>query len=293
MDTSQQLRKAYETAKAGDRTGARQVVKEILKVEPNNDAAWYLYARIAENRQKSIYCLEKALEINPSHARALQDLERFKSASSVSATSQEHNLPAHTSQRTTNKQRSMKMPVWILVILAGFASVVAIACIGYFVFAGTLLPSAQPSSPATARPLVFSTPTSDCTCSRATGYLEQTFSRVDTISTQILSIESAYEDGSMLELNFTAFSSEAKIIYKEQLGETPPACLQSFQNKTVSLLWNWQQTMEYVAGGQYGAADLFIQGFVDDFTALESEGERLLQEELNGCIMDPDSGPNL
>jgi hypothetical protein len=51
--------------------------------------------------------------------------------------------------------------------------------------------------------------------------------------------------------------------------------------------------MEYVAGGQYGAADLFIQGFMDDFTALESEGERLLQEELNGCIMDPNSGPNL
>lgn len=293
MDTSQQLRTAYEIAKSGDRPKARQIVKEVLKAEPDNEAAWYLYAKIAETRQMSIHCLEKVLEINPSHARASQDLERFKGASSVSPPPQEHNLPANTGQRTPNKQRSMRLPVWILVMVTGFVSLVVIICIGYFVFAGALLPGAQPSNPVTAQPLAVSTPTSDCSCARATGYLDKTFSRVDAISTQIMNIESAYEDGSLLQLNFAAFSSEAKTIYKEQLGESPPACLQAFQNKTVSLLWNWQQTMEYVANGQYGAADLFVQGFMDDFIALENEGERLLQEELNGCIVDPNSGPNL
>ena len=29
---------------------------------------------------------------------------------------------------------------------------------------------------------------------------------------------------------------------------------------------------------------------MDDVSALESEGDRLLQEELNGCIIDPNSG---
>jgi hypothetical protein len=293
MDTSQQLRTAYEAAKAGDRPRARQLVKEILKVEPNNDAAWYLNAKIAETRQMSIHCLEKVLEINPSHARASQDLERFKSESSVSQKPMGVSLHSHTRQGNPNKQQSKRVPIWVGIIVAGFAGIFAIACFASLVLAGALWPSAQPSNPITTQPLVLSTPTSDCMCALATGYLDKTFSRVDAIYTQILNIESAYEDGSLLQLNFVAFSSEAKTIYKEQLTESPPSCLQAFQNKTVSLLWNWQQTMEYAAGGQYDAADLFIQGFMDDFSALESEGERLLQEELNGCIMDPDSGPNL
>ncbi|MBN1450911.1 MAG: hypothetical protein JW963_07845 [Anaerolineales bacterium] len=293
MDTSQQLRAAYETARAGDRPRARQIVKEILKVEPNNDAAWYLYARIAENRQRSIYCLEKVLEINPSHVRASQDLERFKTDSQGSPPPQRQNLPVHTGEQTPKKQPSTKFPVWILITVAGFASIVVIACIGYFFIAGALLPSAQPSSLATARPSVLSTPTSDCTCLQATVYLDETFSRVETIETQIMSIANAYEDDTLFQLDFATFSSQAKAVYKEQQAETAPSCLQAFQNKTVSLLWNWQQTMEYAANGQYDAVDVFFQGFMDDFSALDSEANRLLEEELNGCIMDPDSGPNL
>ena len=273
MNTLQQLRTAYETAKAGDRPRARQLIKEILEVEPNNDAAWYLYAQIAENRQKSIYCLEKVLKINPSHVRAGQDLKRFKDEGGVSKNSQAHNLHSQTEQRRPKTQRSTKLPVWIWILVAGFASVIAIACLGYIIFAGALLPNTQPSGPSAAQPLVFSTPTNDCSCILVTGYLDKTFSRVDTISTQIMSIESAYEDGNLWQLNFTTFSSEAKTIYKEQLGETPPSCLQTFQNKTISLLWNWQQTMEYVASGQYNAVDVFFQGFMDNFSALESEGK--------------------
>jgi hypothetical protein len=183
--------------------------------------------------------------------------------------------------------------MWIWAIVAGFAGITAIACFGSIVLASKLWPGAKPSSPISAQPPVFSTPTSDCTCALATGYLDKTFSRFDSISTQIVSIESASEDGSFLQLNFAAYSSEAKTIYKEQLIESPPSFLQAFQNKTISLLWNWQQTMEYAADGQYDAVELFIQGFLDDFSALESEGERLLEEELNACMMDPDSRPNL
>ena len=292
MDISRHLQTAYETAKAGNRPRARQLVKEVLEVEPNNDAAWYLYAKIAGDRQKSIYCLEKVLEINPSHARASQDLERLKFEGTASPNLQGQNSHAKAGTGTFDKKRSVRFPGWMWIIVAGFASIVAVACLGYFVF-GALLSQPQTSSPTTAQPLVFSTPTSDCTCAQATNYLENTFSRVDIISLQIIGIESAYEEGTLFELNFAAFSSEAKTIYKEQLGEVPPSCLQAFQNKTISLLWNWQQTMEYAATGQYGAADIFIQGFLDDFSALESEGERLLREELNGCIMDPNSGPNL
>ena len=168
--------------------------------------------------------------------------------------------------------------MWIWTIVAGFAGITAIACFGSIVLASTLWPGAKPSSPISAQPPIFSTPTSNCTCTRATGYLDKTFSRFDSILSQ---------------LNFAAFSSEAKTIYKEQLTESPLSCLHAFQNKTISLLWNWQQTMEYAADGQYDAVELFIQGFLDDFSALESEGERLLEEELNACMMDPDSGPNL
>ena len=294
MDTSQQLQTAYETAKAGDRSSARQLVKEVIKAEPNNEAAWYLYAKIAETRQISIQSLEKVLEINPSHARARQDLDRLKVQDFTPYARQVHNLNSQAKQRTTEKQQPKGPPVWLWIAIAGFVGIATITCLGYLVLTGALLPGKGPSSPVTtARPLILSTPTSDCTCARATMYLDNTFARFDSISAQILSIANAYDETDWYRLNFTVFSSEAKIIYKEQLAESPPSCLQAFQSKTVSLLWNWQQTMEYAASGQYDAADLFIQGFMDDFSALENEGERLLQEELNGCIMEPNSGPNL
>jgi len=287
MDTSQQLQRAYEAAKAGDRPGARHLVKEVLEVEPNNEEAWYLYARIAGDRQKSIQCLEKVLEINPSHTRARQDLER------LSPDSPKQNFPSSSGQKAPQKIRSTKLPGWVWITAAGFTCIVAVACFGYILFAGALKPSVQPSIPNTRQPLAVSTPTNDCTCSRATTYLGKTFARVDTISAQITSIQSAYADETIWQLNFNAYSSEAKAIYKEQIAETPPACLEALQNKTVSLFWNWQQSMEYAANGQYDAVDVFFQSFMDDVSALESEGDRLLQEELNGCIMDPDSGPNL
>ena len=211
--------------------------------------------------------------------RASQDLERFKSESTASPNQRLLNLYSHSGQGNPNRQQPKRALLWVWVIVAAFAGITVIACFGSIVLAGAFWPSPQPSSSITAQPFVLSTPTSDCTCALATGYLDKTFSRFDSISTQIVNIESASEDGSLLQLNFAAYSSEAKAIYREQLGETPPSCLQAYQNKTVSLLWNWQQTMEYAAGGQYDAVELFIQGFLDDFSALESEGERLLKKE--------------
>ena len=234
MDTSQQLQTAYETAKAGDRPSARQMVKEVLKAEPKNDAAWYLYAKIAETRQISVQCLEKVLEINPSHARARQDLERFKGKDFTPPTSQASNLNAQAKQRISNEQRSKSSPIWLWIVVAGFVGIAVIACLGYFMLAGTLLPGMQPSSPVTAQPLVLSTPTSDCTCARATSYLDSTFSRFDSISSQIMSIESATSEAEWYRLNFTIFSSEAKTIYKEQLTETPLG--QSHQNKVEAVI---------------------------------------------------------
>ena len=286
MDTSQQLQRAYEAAKAGDRPGARRMVKDILEIEPNNEAAWYFYARIAGDRQKSIECLEKVLEINPSHERAQQDLERLSQGSPKRIS------PSQSGQKSTQKQRATKLPAWIWMLGAGLSCII-VACFSYIVFAGALQPPSQPSIPNTQQPLVISTPTNDCTCTRATEYLEKTFARVDIISAQIISIENAYNDGTLWEFNFTAYSSEAKTIYREQIAESPPFCLEALQNKTVSLFWNWQQSMEYAANGQYDAVDVFFQGFMDDVSALESEGARLLQEELNGCIIDPDAGPNI
>ena len=288
MDTAQQLRTAYETAKAGDRPRARQLVQEVLQAEPRNDAAWYLYAKIAGDRQKSIYCLKKVLEINPSHERARQDLERLSSGVA------NQNPPTPSEQQTPEKQPSKKLPGWVWGIGVGIVGTVVVACLGYIFFASALQPGPQsPSISNTEPPPVLSTPTNDCTCSLATGYLDETFTRIDIISAQITHIENAYADGTLWQLDYITYSSQAKNMYKEQIAGTPPSCLTAIQNKTVSLLWNWQQTMEYAANGQYDAVDAFIQGFVDDVSALESEGERLLQEELNGCYMDPNSGPNL
>ena len=80
-ETKRQIQVAYEAAKKGDRPFARQILQDIVmsdRQSPDMESAWYLYARIAENREEAIYCLQKVLELNPGNERARRELEQLQ-----------------------------------------------------------------------------------------------------------------------------------------------------------------------------------------------------------------------
>lgn len=68
----QLLRKGIVAAKAGDKNLARALLFEAIKVNPRNEPAWLWLASVAETLEDRVSCLQRVLEFNPSHERALQ-----------------------------------------------------------------------------------------------------------------------------------------------------------------------------------------------------------------------------
>ncbi|MFZ5820553.1 MAG: tetratricopeptide repeat protein [Chloroflexota bacterium] len=286
-----QIHEAYHAAKSGDKVRARQIILEVLKTEPGNERAWFLYAKIAESRQKSIQALEKVLEINPFNSVASRDLEALEQRQAASLAGQSPQTPVPRPQ-TPPPAAKGGLPAWVWMAGAGFLGLLLLGCVGLLLIPSLTILNTKPVASVAAPPVVQPTPTEDCNCAQAIAYMDATIARFDVISYQLESIETTIDTSDITQVDFYTFSSEAKALYKDQLGESPPSCLQAFHTKTVSLLWNWQQSMQYAADGQYDAVNVFLQGFTDEFAALESEGQSL-DEKLRGCIQEPGSNPNL
>ena len=78
MNFSEQIKIAYEATERGDKSFARQVLEEVLSSDADIEPAWYLYAHIATNREDAVHSLKQVLELNPSHIRARQELDRLQ-----------------------------------------------------------------------------------------------------------------------------------------------------------------------------------------------------------------------
>ena len=63
----------------GKHKKARKLLREIAKVNPKDDEVFLLFAHAAQKREQTIYCLNKALEINPSNEAARKFLASFQS----------------------------------------------------------------------------------------------------------------------------------------------------------------------------------------------------------------------
>jgi hypothetical protein len=72
------LQEGIAAFQAGDRTKAHELLLEVVKVDPENEQAWYYLAASESNPATRKQYLEQVLEINPSNAKAREVLERMK-----------------------------------------------------------------------------------------------------------------------------------------------------------------------------------------------------------------------
>lgn len=79
-DTPSMLRRAAKLIKDGDRAGAMSIVEGVLSASKQNADAWYLYAYLSVDRASRIDALNRALAINPDHARAQQMMASLRLA---------------------------------------------------------------------------------------------------------------------------------------------------------------------------------------------------------------------
>ena len=75
MDGDKELQEAISEIKQGNKEKARELVRNFIKTNPNNEMAWWIYAKIAENIEQRVYCLEKVVEINPNYKNAKEQLQ--------------------------------------------------------------------------------------------------------------------------------------------------------------------------------------------------------------------------
>ena len=72
------LQMAIRTAKAGNREGARVMLRQVLSEEKRNERAMMWMAKIATNKGERRQWLERALDINPENSQARSALKKMQ-----------------------------------------------------------------------------------------------------------------------------------------------------------------------------------------------------------------------
>ncbi len=96
-DNTQIIREAIKIAKNGDKVLARQMITEIVDLEPENEQALLAYAFIAPNTLEAEQVLEEVLRINPNNATALKQLAKLREFKQQSGDA----LPVQASESTS------------------------------------------------------------------------------------------------------------------------------------------------------------------------------------------------
>jgi hypothetical protein len=131
MDTNNTIEEASRAINENDLISARKILSQIIQSEPNNDMAWTLFARVAEKQEQSIYCLERAIQINPKNLLARTMMDEIRNPPNEPYNKVEDDLPEswgrfhipekpQTIQSTTDERPSsfsVSTVIWGIVIL--------------------------------------------------------------------------------------------------------------------------------------------------------------------------------
>jgi len=62
----EQIEEVLELAQTGDQFGARDLLEDILREDPENVEAWILMARLAPDQAQALYCLQRVFKFGKS-----------------------------------------------------------------------------------------------------------------------------------------------------------------------------------------------------------------------------------
>jgi len=77
------LQEGIAAFQAGDRAKARELLLEVVKMDPENEQAWYYLAASESNPTLRKQYLQTVLEINPGNAKAREVLDRIQAREAV------------------------------------------------------------------------------------------------------------------------------------------------------------------------------------------------------------------
>ena len=93
------LQEGIAAFQAGDREKARDLLSEVVKIDPENEQAWYYLAASESDPVLRKQHLEQVLEINPGNAKAREVLDRILAREAQAAVSEPAPEPKPAGQR--------------------------------------------------------------------------------------------------------------------------------------------------------------------------------------------------
>ena len=114
------LKQAVKLIDAGDAAGGRRLLIELLKTEPENDAAWVWLATVVETNDLRQECLHEALKCNPRNKAARKALEKMQgspAAWNISTAAPSHMDVARSRMRRWQNNRLLM--IFMLVVGLG------------------------------------------------------------------------------------------------------------------------------------------------------------------------------
>jgi len=283
MPLSPELQEAVDTAKAGQLAEARSMLKQILRKDPTNESAWFLYARIADTPEHAIVCLKKVLEYNPYNERARRELEKLQPDKLLekTASDKEWDYNSYMDKQETGAVKKKSGVNRKLILGIGAVIVIGGIIAGGLFFARKLFPAQATVAPLRAN--IASAPTTDtCSCAEAKAYSDRTLQHFNDLVDEMDAIGGALNNGSLGSDSVAAAMAKAELRYDEQRRETPPPCLEPFDKKIVIIFWNWQQALTSLQQGDNAAVISFVNDIVkqtNDIDVMVNQTNIL----LNGC----------
>jgi len=283
MPLSPELQEAVDTAKAGQLAEARSMLKQILRKDPTNESAWFLYARIADTPEHAIVCLKKVLEYNPYNERARRELAKLQPDNLLEKTASDKEWDYNSYLEKQVEGTATKKSGVNRKLILGIGAVILIGGIiagGYFL-TRKLFPAHATVAPLRAN-IAWTPTTEPCSCAEAKAYSEQTLQRFNDLVDEMDAIGSALNNDSLGSGTVTAAMAKAKLRYDEQRRETPPPCLEPFDKNIVIIFWNWQQALTSLQQGDNAAVISFVNDIVkqtNDIDVMVNQTNIL----LNGC----------
>ena len=127
-DIQASMNLAIESIKAGKKTEAVEVLKRVIKQDPHYEPAWlWLSAAVPDDNDK-IFCLEKAIEINPYDHNAQKALEQLKSKSIPTPSLTEIGVPAGEPSKKAIPEKRNDHNHW-LILMGVLLAIVAVVII--------------------------------------------------------------------------------------------------------------------------------------------------------------------
>ena len=131
---------AREAAQRGDKVRARRLLRDQLMHNRRDEEAWWLLAQVVEERERTVYCLERVVKLNPQRKAAIKALSLLKrpqreTQSPVSRAADYQStqrsmplgkMPFGQAQELRPYRRSLNWPLilgWILVVLISFVAI--------------------------------------------------------------------------------------------------------------------------------------------------------------------------